>query len=606
MSKINKKLDNLCIDSIKINSCAITSKVQKGDWASSISVAKILHTLFCYNLIFNPKDPSWINRDRFILSTNAFLPAFYSIQRIIGNLTKFDLENYATQGICKVNADKNLKINLETNVDDSSRNIVIGIGMAIAESILSQKFDEINHKTYILCNERDLQNGYVQEALSLAGTFKLNKLIILCNSNGIQYDSFSKTVNNVNLKNEYKAKKFKFIEINNSVSKLNNVLKRTKFNSKPLFIKINTIFAEDTIYENNNIAFDNYLNNDDISDLKDMLLFKKSDNFETYKSIKDLYKDNINLRINKKYKSWIMTSKLNTFLNESIKINLNDITWENKENIFTKIINNISEKFENIIFMSPDQNRITHIDTNSNSYASNNRNTSKFLIGNRYLSIGDLANGIALHSNFRPIISSTINNAKYFIPALNFAKLQNISPIYILMNNNVDNNNHSLENLRNFNVYQTYFNKDIINSFEKILNENNKNPSLIVSNFTNEKKIINLNLEKNKDISFFLLKSKLPYTILASGYHVEKAYDLATKLNFSLLFTANINDLKNINYDIDKTIAIHSGDFNNWDKYAKFEISPNNLNLILNKNHSMEFNDINILEAIKKLNLKIK
>jgi len=260
------------------------------------------------------------------LSTNAFLPAFYSIQRIIGNLTKFDLENYATQGICKVNADKNLKINLETNVDDSSRNIVIGIGMAIAESILSQKFDEINHKTYILCNERDLQNGYVQEALSLAGTFKLNKLIILCNSNGIQYDSFSKTVNNVNLKNEYKAKKFKFIEINNSVSKLNNVLKRTKFNSKPLFIKINTIFAEDTIYENNNIAFDNYLNNDDISDLKDMLLFKKSDNFETYKSIKDLYKENINLRINKKYKSWIMTSKLNTFLNESIKINLNDIT----------------------------------------------------------------------------------------------------------------------------------------------------------------------------------------------------------------------------------------------------------------------------------------
>ena len=133
-------------------------------------------------------------------------------------------------------------------------------------------------------------------------------------------------MNNVNLKNEYKAKKFKFIEINNSVSKLNNVLKRTKFNSKPLFIKINTIFAEDTIYENNNIAFDNYLNNDDISDLKDMLLFKKSDNFETYKSIKDLYKDNINLRINKKYKSWIMTSKLNTFLNESIKINLNDIT----------------------------------------------------------------------------------------------------------------------------------------------------------------------------------------------------------------------------------------------------------------------------------------
>ena len=133
-----------------------------------------------------------------------------------------------------------------------------------------------------------------------------------------------------------------------------------------------------------------------------------------------------------------------------------------------------------------------------------------------------------------------------------------------------------------------------------------KNPSLIVSNFTNEKKIINLNLEKNKDISFFLLKSKLPYTILASGYHVEKAHDLATKLNFSLLFTANINDLKNINYDIDKTIAIHSDDFNNWDKYAKFEISPNNLNLILNKNHSMEFNDINILEAIKKLNLKIK
>jgi len=69
--------------------------------------------------------------------------------------------------------------------------------------------------------------------------------------------------------------------------------------------------------------------------------------------------------------------------------------------------------------------------------------------------------------------------------------------------------------------------------------------------------------DKTGIVEFARMLSKASYTILASGYHVEKAYDLATKLNFSLLFTANINDLKNINYDIDKTIAIHSDDFNN-------------------------------------------
>ena len=605
MSKENKKIDALCIDNIKINSCAMTSKAQKGDWASSISVAKILHSLFCYNLNFNPKDPNWVNRDRFIMANNNFLPALYSIQRLIGILTKNDIENYGLSKVCTLKGMKNLKINLETNIDDSSRNIVMAVGMAIAESILSNKFPEINHKTYVLCDEKDLQNGYVQEALSLAATLKLNKLIILCNSNNIQYDSFTKTVNNSNLKNEYKAKKFNYFEINNSLRKLNKILAHSFLNKKPILIKIKTKLAENTDYEDHKNAFNHYLNNDEISDLKDLLTYKKSDNFETYKQVKDLYKNNINLRISKKYNSWSASSKLTEFLTKNKKINLNDINLNENSNIYNEIISNISEKFENIIFMSPDQNAITNIDINSNAYAFNNKKGSKLLLGNRYLSIIDIANGIAMHSNFRPIISSTIDKYKYYMPSLNLSKTESIPLIVLLTNNNSELNNYHFE-YNKVKTYYPYFDYDAKNSFEKILNNEISEPNILIINNVKNKNLIidNSNHEKIKNNSFYVLKYKSNYSILTLGNNLEIAYEIAKKMNYSLLYSSSFEDIINLNYDKNKTIAIDNiNDDLVWKEYSKYQICNNNLKKILNNkdNNEINFSVDNILLAIKKI-----
>lgn len=95
MSKKSKQFDAVCVDQIKINSCAMVESIQKGNFSVAMSAAPILYALFKDHLVFNLHDPRWINRDRFILSDLDATVAYYSILRMLGVLQQEDLERYA-------------------------------------------------------------------------------------------------------------------------------------------------------------------------------------------------------------------------------------------------------------------------------------------------------------------------------------------------------------------------------------------------------------------------------------------------------------------------------------------------------------------------------
>src|SRR4051812_8954828 len=153
-------------------------------------VATVLFTRF---LKFDPADPKWPDRDRFVLSAGHGSMLVYALLyllgyeavtldqikrfRQLGSLTPGHPENFITPGI-------------ETRTAPLGQGLGNAVGMAIAERHLAAKFgdDIVNHSTYVLVSDGDLMEGISQEAIALAGHLKLNKLVVLFDDNGISID----------------------------------------------------------------------------------------------------------------------------------------------------------------------------------------------------------------------------------------------------------------------------------------------------------------------------------------------------------------------------------------------------------------------------------
>src|SRR6267154_3211728 len=157
-----------------------------------MGAADIATVLFTQFLKFDPADPKWPDRDRFVLSAGHGSMLLYALLyllgyeamtidqlkrfRQLGSLTPGHPENFITPGI-------------ETTTGPLGQGLGNAVGMAIAERHLAAQFgDIVDHHTYVLCSDGDLMEGLSQEAIALAGHLKLNKLIVLFDDNGISID----------------------------------------------------------------------------------------------------------------------------------------------------------------------------------------------------------------------------------------------------------------------------------------------------------------------------------------------------------------------------------------------------------------------------------
>jgi transketolase len=157
-----------------------------------MGAADVATVLFTQFLKFDPADPAWPDRDRFVLSAGHGSMLIYALLyltgyeqmtldelrrfRQLGSLTPGHPENFITQGV-------------ETTTGPLGQGIATAVGMAIAERHLAAEFGGIvDHRTYVLASDGDLMEGVSQEAIALAGHLKLNRLIVLFDDNGISID----------------------------------------------------------------------------------------------------------------------------------------------------------------------------------------------------------------------------------------------------------------------------------------------------------------------------------------------------------------------------------------------------------------------------------
>jgi transketolase len=191
----NEELDRLCINTIRTLAMDAVQAANSGHPGMPMGMAATAYVLWTRFLRHNPKNPQWADRDRFILSAGHGSMLLYSLLHLTGyNLPLEELRNFRQWGSrTPGHPESQITPGVETTTGPLGQGFGNGVGMAIAERFLADRFNRpgheiVHHYTYAVCGDGDLMEGVSHEAASLAGHLKLGKLIYLYDDNRISIE----------------------------------------------------------------------------------------------------------------------------------------------------------------------------------------------------------------------------------------------------------------------------------------------------------------------------------------------------------------------------------------------------------------------------------
>lgn len=205
------QIDDLCINSIRFLAIDAVQKAKSGHPGAPMGGATMAYVLWDRFLKHSPSDPSWANRDRFVLSAGHASMLLYSLLHLTGyDISIDDIKEFRQWG-SRTPGHPELGIpGVEMTTGPLGQGFAHGVGMAIAERFLAEHYNRpgheiVDHRTYAFVSDGDLQEGVASEAASLAGTLKLGKLIYLYDDNGISIEGDTDIAFAENVGDRFKA-----------------------------------------------------------------------------------------------------------------------------------------------------------------------------------------------------------------------------------------------------------------------------------------------------------------------------------------------------------------------------------------------------------------
>ena len=559
MSKQHKNLSN----AIRFLSIDAIEKANSGHPGMPMGMADVATILFKHFLKFNPKNPSWLNRDRFVLSAGHGSMLLYSLLYLTGyksvslsSIKKFRQLN----SICAGHPEYHPNTGIETTTGPLGQGISNAVGFAIAEEILKKKLGKkiINHKTYSLVGDGCLMEGISHEALSLAGHLKLKNLVMLFDNNAISIDGPTSLAVSDNYKKRFESYGWDYIFINGHNEKeIFKALKKVQNAKKPTVISCKTKIGYGSPNKSGKASsHGSPLGVDEIKLVRKQLNWKYKP-FEIPNNILNEWKKigNKGTKLEANWNKFYRRKKNN--INKILKNNFSKALKSEKQNAVKEIKSLASRKSSELILNVLTKDSNTLIGGSADLAGSNNTKTKYHKIikpadfAGNYIHYGvrehamcGIMNGLALHSKFIPYGGTFLIFTDYCKPSIRLSALMKQKIIYVMTHDSIglgeDGPTHQpveqlsgLRSIPNLNVFRPADRMETIECWQLAL-ESSKTPSVL--SLTRQK--LNPVRKKYSDTNkcsfgaYEVLRTnnKINLTIMASGSEVNLAIETSLKL----------------------------------------------------------------------------
>ena len=269
MNKTVANLKSLGIDMI--------DKAGSGHPGIVLSAAPIIYTVYANHMHVNPKDPNWLNRDRFVLSAGHGSALLYACLYMLDFITLKDLKEFRQIGsITPGHPEVGITPGVDMSTGPLGQGIASAVGMSIGSKHLKEKFKDTNlidYYVYVLCGDGDLMEGVSYEAASLAGTLNLDNLIVLYDSNNTSLDGNTNMTFTEDVRERFDAMGWytTLVKNGNNINEIDRAIKRAKKSGLPSLIEVKTVLGDGSLNEGTNMTHGKPLEDSDISQLKSKL-----------------------------------------------------------------------------------------------------------------------------------------------------------------------------------------------------------------------------------------------------------------------------------------------------------------------------------------------
>lgn len=462
---INQK----AVNTLRILSADQVQKANSGHPGLPLGAAPIAYELWANHLNHNPKNPNWVNRDRFILSAGHGSALLYSLLHMFGygNLSIDDLKNFRQFGsLTPGHPEYKHTVGVEATTGPLGAGVSTAVGMAIAEAHLGGVFNKegypvVDHYTYALTGDGCLMEGISYEALSLAGTLELGKLIVLYDSNKITIEGDTDAAFKEDVAGRFEAFGFQVqtVEDANDLEALSKAIEIAKAEkTKPSLIICKTQIGYGCPAKVGKAnAHGEPLGEENVKELRKFLGWDSEEAFEVSEEIYSHYRD-LAAQGAKKEEEWnaMFNEYADKFPEEKAKWDefYSDIDMEtlmNNEELFAKpeksmatravsgeIINKLKDIFPNMLGGSADLGPSNKSEMKDQGFFSaENRQGRNIHFGVREMAMTAITNGIYLHGGLKAFCATFFVFSDFMKPMIRLASLMGLPVAYVLTHDSI-------------------------------------------------------------------------------------------------------------------------------------------------------------------------
>lgn len=459
-------IDQVAVNTLRFLSIDEVEKAKSGHPGFPLGTAPLMYTVWDRFMNYNPKDPNWFNRDRFILSPGHGSALYYAMLHLAGyDVSIEQLKNFRQWGsITPGHPEYGVTPGVDASTGPLGHGFAMGVGFAIAETMLAAKynkpgFEVVNHYTYGLTSDGDQMEGVASEAASLAGTLGLGKLIYLYDDNHITIEGDTEIAFREDVGKRFEAYGWQVLRVADSedIDALENAIKKAKADTEhPSLIIVRTHIGYGSPKQDNASCHGEPLGAEGVAKTKEAADWPVGQSFYVPVTVRKHFDDKL-AACAEKQAAWealladykVVYPELGKELEERIKGDVlvsrsdleavfNDIEGISTREAGGEVLQKLSMQLPQLVGGSADLGPSNKTVMKTCGYYSKDDRTGRNIhFGVREHAMGKALNGIALHGGFIPFGGTFLVFADFMRPAVRMAALMGLRSIFVFTHDSI-------------------------------------------------------------------------------------------------------------------------------------------------------------------------